>query len=493
MVSIGEESRSAHPTESHLRTEAEYRKSLRDGRRVYYRGELIGDVTNHDVFHHAIEHTSLDYRMAHEPQYRELSVTGDGYSRYFHVPQSPEDLLARSALIEAATRSGKTLVVLIKEIGTDALFSLLALKDELGEPYASRIQDYYDFCRAADLALCVAQTDAKGNRAIGPAQQPNPDAYLRIVHEREDGIVVRGAKLHTSVSINANEVIVLPTRAMTAADGPYAVSFAIPVNTEGVTLVASPYLTTSGKTTAEYPLSAERKMVETVTLFDDVFVPADRVFMAGEHEHAGGLARGFVELHRFTAISYKLPLVDALVGSALLAARANGVESASHVRDKISWLISYAETLRALTHHAAEHCKTLNGIAIPATLLVNIAKLQFAHGLHTAFQHVQDIAGGLLVTYPAPEDLEHPTYGAALSRYLEAGGEMRGDQRLRVMNLISDLTSGEYGGYQAVLAVHAEGSIEAEKLTILAQYDRERAIEYARWLGGLTTSLWPPV
>jgi 4-hydroxybutyryl-CoA dehydratase/vinylacetyl-CoA-Delta-isomerase len=476
----------------HLRSEQEYRESLRDGRRVFYRGEQVADVTSHPVFAHAVEHAALDYRMAHDPLQQSLAVTSEGYSRYFHVPRTTDDLLARSALIELATRAGKTLVVLIKEIGTDALFSLLALRQKLGEPHAARITAYYEYCRDEDLALCVAQTDFKGDRSLPPSKQSNPDAYLRVIETREDGIVVRGAKVHTSVSVNANEMIVLPTRAMGPDDADWAVAFAVPLDTPGLTLVASPYLSTKGKTEAEFPLSAERKMVETTTLFDDVFVPAERVFMVGMPEHAGELARGFVEFHRFTAISYKLPLVDALVGAALLAARVNGLERIGHVRDKLSWLISYAETLRALTHHAAERCTLVDGVAIPDTLLVNIAKLQFAQGLHTAFLHVQDIAGGLLVTYPAPEDLDHPAYGAALRRYLEAGGGASGAERLRVMTLISDLTTGEYGGYQAVLAVHAEGSIEAEKLTILAQYERERAIAYARWLGGLDESQWPP-
>lgn len=475
-----------------LRSADEYRASLRDGRRVFYRGQPVPDVTIHEIFRTAVEHASLDYKMAHDKRYRDLAVGADGYSRYFTVPRTSDDLLARSALIEAATRAGKTLVVLIKEIGTDALFALLALKGQLGEPYGERIQSFYEHCRDGDLAVCVAQTDVKGDRSKGPSQQPNPDAYLRIVEERPDGIVVRGAKVHTSVSVNANEMIVLPTRAMGPDDRDYAVAFAVPLDTPGLTLVASPYLAGKGKSAFEHPLSAERKMVETVTIFDDVFVPAERVFMAGQHEHAGELARGFVEFHRFTAISYKLPLVDALVGAALLASRVNGLDRAGHVRDKLSWLISYAETLRALTHHAAERSKIVDGVAIPDTLLVNIAKLQFANGLHTAFQYVQDIAGGLLVTYPAPEDLEHPQYGAALRRYLEAAGGVSGSDRLRVMNLVSDLTAGEYGGYQAVLAVHAEGSIEAEKLTILAQYERERAIEYARWLAGIEEGEWPP-
>jgi 4-hydroxybutyryl-CoA dehydratase / vinylacetyl-CoA-Delta-isomerase len=478
---------------STLRTPEEYRESLRDGRTVFYRGEKVADVTSHSVLRHAVDHASLDYAMAEDPELRKLAVTEEGYSRYFRVPGSSEELLARSALIEAATRSGKTLVVLIKEIGTDALFALHVMADVLGEPYAERIRAFYEHCRENDLAVCVAQTDVKGDRSLGPSQQPNPDAYLRIVERRSDGIVVRGAKIHTSVSINANEMIVLPTRAMGPDDADYAVAFAVPVDTPGLTLVSSPYLSTKDKSEAEHPLSATRKMVETITIFDDVFVPNDRVFMTGEAEHAGELARGFVEFHRFTAISYKLPLVDALVGAALLAARVNGLERAGHVRDKLAQLICYAETLRALTHHAAEKAKVINGVAIPDTLLVNIAKLQFADGFHEALQFVQDIAGGLLVTYPAPEDLDHPQYGQALERYLESAGGASGRDRLRVMNMISDLTSGEYGGYQAVLAIHAEGSIEAEKLTILAQYDRARSLDYARWLSGLDTQRWPPV
>ena len=475
-----------------LRTAAEYRESLRDGRRVFYRGAAVDDVTTHPVLSHGVDHAALDFDLAHSAEHRGLAVGPDGTSRYFCVPRDADDLLARSALIEASTRAGKTLVLLIKEIGSDALLTLLAMTEELGEPYASRVRAYYEHCREGDLAVCVAQTDVKGDRGASPSEQSNPDAYVRVVERRADGIVVRGAKVHTSVSVNANEMIVLPTRAMAAADADYAVAFAVPVDTPGLTLVASPYLSPQGKLEAEHPLSATRKMVETITIFDDVFVPSERVFLDGRHELAGAVARGFVEFHRFTAISYKLPLVDALVGAGLLAARVNGLERAGHVRDKLSWLISYAETLRALTHHAAGRCHLIGGVAVPETMLVNIAKLQFAQGLHTAFAHVQDIAGGLLVTYPAAEDLDHPVYGPALERYLESAGGYSGRDRLRVLNMISDLTTGDYGGYQAVLAIHAEGSIEAEKLTILAQYDRDRALGYARWLTGLDAARWPP-
>lgn len=228
-----------------LRTAAQYRESLRDGRVVFYRGQRVPDVAAHPVIRVAIEHASIDYEMAERPETRDLAVvkspeTGEPISRYFQVPRTAEDLLKRSALIEAATREGGTLVVLIKEIGTDALFALQVVADQvdraLGTRYGERVAGFYRHCRDQDLAMAVAQTDVKGDRSLGPAAQAHPDYYLRIVEERPEGIVVRGAKAHTSVSTNANEIIVLPTRAMSEQDAPYAVAFAVPANTKGLKL-----------------------------------------------------------------------------------------------------------------------------------------------------------------------------------------------------------------------------------------------------------------
>ena len=467
-----------------VRSAEAYVASLRDGRRVYYRGVRIPDVPSDDLLGVAVKHASIDYEMAEDPAHRDLAIV-DGYSRYFHIPRSTEDLLARSRLIERATRLGRTLVVLIKEIGTDALFSLMLSAERLGGQYPERIRSFYEHCRDDDLAMAVAQTDVKGDRSLPPNQQSNKDAYLRIVERRSDGIVVRGTKCHTSVSVNANELIVLPTRQLSASDADYAVAFAIPLDTPGLTLVASPYLGSAKGDEFEHPITSRHKMIETTTVFQDVFVPWERVFLCGEWQEAGPLARGFVEFHRFTAISYKLPLVDALVGSAIAMARLNGIANASHVREKVAWLISYAETLRALTERAAEKSQLVgsSGIATPDTLLVNIAKLRFAQDFHTALMHVQDIAGGLTVTAPAVEDFLNPEYGEFLQHaYVGASGEAL--SRIRMAKLVSELTTGEFGGYQAVLAIHAEGSLEAEKLTILREYDARSATELVEWMAG---------
>lgn len=465
-----------------LRTPEEYKSALRDGRTVYFRGQRVDDVTAHHVIGLAVEHACIDFAMAETPEFRELAVV-DGpsgpYSRYYKLPESADDLLKRSALIEQATALGRTLVVLIKEIGTDALFGLHLIAQQVdkaaGTSYYPRVRAFYEHCRDGDLSLAVAQTDVKGDRAKGPSDQEHPDYYLRVVEERSDGIVVRGAKTHTSNTTHVDEVIVLPTRAMSERDADYAIAFAIPVDTKGLTLVASPFGShAESKDPFEFPITARHKMMETTTIFEDVFVPWERVFLYKEWQFAGPLALGFVEYHRFTAISYKLPLVDALVGSAQLMADYNGIARAPHVRDKLTKLISYAETLRALTHHAAVRSVMRDGMAVPDALTVNMAKWHFAHHYHAAVQDVQDIAGGLLVTGPAAEDVNSEELGPLLLRYYGGRAGVGGRERLRAMNFVKDLTSSDYGGYQEVLAIHAEGSLEAEKLMISRSYDGGR-------------------
>jgi aromatic ring hydroxylase len=449
-------------------------------------------VNTHPIIKKAVHHACLDFEMAEDPKYRDLAVVNDGdgeYSRYYKIPASPDDLLKRSKLIAEATAAGKTLVILVKEIGTDSLFALHTvtplIDKKYGTEYYKRVQAFYKYCRDNDLTLSVGQTDVKGDRSQGPLNQPNPDMYTRIVERREDGIVVRGAKIHTSCTTNANELIVIPTRAMAEADKDYAVAFAIPVNTPGLKLVSSPY-GGSPKSEFDFPLSADRKMMETITIFDDVFVPWERVFMAGEYDFAANIALGFVEYHRFTAVSYKLPLVDALIGSALLMADMNGISKAAHVRDKLIWLISYAETLYALTEMAALRGKAdAAGIVAPDPLTTNMAKYHFAHNYHEALQKVQDIAGGMLVTGPGVEDFQNPETADLLRKYLGGRAGVDGEARTRAMNMVSDLTSGDFGGYHAVLAVHAEGSFEAEKLMIARSYDSARTLQYAKELAGL--------
>ena len=467
-----------------LLTADDYRASLRDGRSLFYRGRKIDDVTAEPELRVAVDHAALDYEVAHDPQYRELAVATDAdagdYSAYYRIPRSGADLLARSRLIETVTGLGGTMVTLIKEIGSDALFALQRVLE--GEEL-ERARAFYRHCRDGDLAVAVAQTDVKGDRSLAPSAQADPDLYVRVVEENADGIVVRGAKCHTSISANAHEIIVLPTRAMGPDDADYAVSFDVPADAAGLSMYVSAY-GAGDRNRFEFPLSSRYKMLETLTVFDDVFVPWERVFMCRQPEKAGPVALTFVEYHRFTAVSYKLPLVDALVGSAALIADMNGVIKAGHIREKLTQLVIYAETVRGLTELAAARVRIgEHDIAYPDPMTTNMAKYTFATRYHEMLEYVQDCAGGLLVTGPGGEDWDSPDIRPVLEKYYRAAAPA--EDRLRVMNLVSDLTARDFGGYHAVLAVHAEGSIEAEKMQIFRAYDAKRTLAYARRLAGL--------
>ncbi len=458
----------------------QYRESLRDGRSITYRGRRVDDVTADPELRVGVELAALDYDLAHEPDHREVAVvkdpeTHEEISAYYQVPRGPDDLLARSRLIELGTVRGGTIPPLIKEIGTDALFALLRVLE--GEAL-ERARVFYRHCADGDLAVAVAQTDVKGDRSVPPHAQPDPDVYLRVVDRNAEGIVVRGAKAHTSASANAHEIVVLPTRAMGPDDADWAVSFAVPVATPGLHLYVSPF-SGGDRNDFEFPLSHRAKMLESLTVFDDVLVPWERVFLLGETALAGPLALTFVEYHRFTAVSYKLPLLDAFVGSAAAIAEMNGVSRAGHVRDKVAQLIAYAETIRALTEMAALRGRVgQHGIAYPDPLTTNMCKYTFATRYHEAAALVQECAGGLLVTAPGREDWESETVRPVLEKYFR--GAAPAEDRLRMMNLIADLTARDFAGYHAVLAVHAEGSIEAEKLQILRSYDLPGAVGLAR-------------
>jgi aromatic ring hydroxylase len=465
-----------------LRTADEYRASLQDGRVMWYRGKRVDDVLSEPDLRVAVDHSAVDFEVGHDPQYRDLATFSEGgedFSAYYRIPRSTDDLLARMKLIETTTALGGTLISL-KDVGTDALF---ALQTVLRNEELERLMAFYNHCKANDLAVAVAQTDVKGDRSKAPHEQEDPDLYVRVVDQSDEGIVVRGAKAHTSLTPNCNEVLVLPTRAMKPEDADWAVGFAIPPNTPGLTMYVSPY--SAGATHPwEHPVSSQHKMLETLTVFDDVFVPWERVFCFRQPELAGPIALAFVEYHRFTAISYKLPLLDALVGCAAEIARMNGVMSAGHIKDKLTRLVIYAETVRTVCEAAARRGKVgADGFCRPDSATTNIAKYTFATGYHDAVRSVQDCAGGLLVTGPGGDDWDNAEIRPVLEKYLRAASPAA--ERLAMMNLISDLTVRDFGGYHAVLAVHAEGSIEAEKMQIFRAYDGSRAIKLARDLAGL--------
>ena len=469
-----------------IRTVEQYLKSLRDGRELYHEGKKVDDVTTHPAFKPALQSGSLLYILAQDPRWKDLLTSklpdGEPISVIYEAAKRPEDLLRRRRIVIGTGRVCHGLPAGIRWAGRDVLdaMAIVARRMDrtLGTRYTKNVEAYREYLVRNDLDVVCAMTDVKGDRSIRPSdQKPHKDFYVRIVDERKDGIVVRGAKFHISMAPVANEIFACPTRTMRKEDKDYAVSFAVPVNTPGVKLItAFKELTTD--VPDEYPIASQHWSCEALIIFDDVFVPMERVFMKGEWQFSGAMAYMFGNFHRLFADSYKYSALEVLVGTATLLAEYNGIEKYGHVRDKLSWLAMYLETVGALGELACINCiyDPETGLAIPNPVYSNACKFFFAENYHQAVKTVQDLGGGVVADLPSFKNFLSPETKPYIQKYFQGKAEVPTEHRLRAIMLARDLCS----QFWQATSIHAEGSLAAQKIAIQATADWERYKAIAR-------------
>jgi 4-hydroxybutyryl-CoA dehydratase/vinylacetyl-CoA-Delta-isomerase len=451
---------------------AQYKESINDGRVVFYKGEKIENVATHPDLGVCADLMAIDYEMAENPLFRDLAViedpeSGEEISRYYYKPQNAEDLLKAHELIVKATELGDGYIPLAHDIGADALNAINITANMIGnQDYIDRIENYRKELQDKDLATCAGVTCVKGDRTLRPSDpaQAHPDFYVRKVDQNDKGIIVRGAKIHITGAAYCNDIFVLPCRAMTETDADYAIAFSIPANTKGIRQVCRPFR--SHLSPLEFPNNRPvRVHTDSLIVFDDVFVPWERVFMCGEWKFAATLVYNFALMHRRTGCAYRIPLSEQLVGAAVAIADYNGISKAPHVREKITDLVIYLETLKSLSKTACYDFVMRGGLAVPNPIATNMAKYHFAHYYHDVVKIVQDLAGGLVVTAPSYKDYLLPEMQADIDKYLQGVKAVSAENRLRMFDLIRRITSSDL----ETICLHGEGSPMAERMTIFME------------------------
>jgi 4-hydroxybutyryl-CoA dehydratase / vinylacetyl-CoA-Delta-isomerase len=458
-----------------IRTVEQYKESLRDGRRVYIRGEKVEDITKHRILGITCDTIAAGYELtaSEDPEVRNLFVathpeTGEPINRLFVTPKNTEDLKNRTKMIQRSIQLIGGLPF-GKDIGTDCLNAAFVVAGQMGNrQYQENARNFLEHLRKNDLHTCGAVTCVKGDRSLEPSRQKHPDYYVHVVDKNKDGIVVKGAKIHITSAPAANEIIVVPTRQMRENEGDYAVSFAVPANTPGVT-----YICRGGRGPwSDHEFHADRpvrELTEAMIVFDNVFVPWERVFMCGEWQYSMLLAYTFATFHRFTAISYKVPAVEVMAGCAVAMAKYNGLFKVAHIRDKLADIAAYVETLRALTNAAAQDPVMYGDIAVPNPLIANMAKLHFAGKYHAFMELIQDISGGIVATSPDKKDWENPDIHDYLEHYLGGSAKYSTLDRLKMVHETMRHVCSHESAFHEVTTVHAEGSMAAQKMMILAE------------------------
>ena len=473
-----------------MRTFDQYLEKLRSMRpNVYMSGELV--KRDDPRFMAGIKTIGMTYNYVNDPKYTDLltatsHLSGARINRFCHIHQNSDDLLKKQEIVRLMChKCGRCIQ---RCMGVDALNGVsVVTKDtdiQYGTNYHERFNKFLNYFQENDLTSACAQTDIKGDRSLRPHEQKDPDMYLHVVEKRDDGIIVRGAKAHISIASHADELIVVPTRAMTKNDGAYAVSFAIPADTEGVKLVTVAH---NQRQRAHIRAPFEDcGTAHSMVLFDNVFVPWERVFLCGETDQAGKLAALFATFHRHSYTGCKPAYTDILMGATALIAEYSGIAKVSHIRDKLSEMITVGELVYGAGIAAAvKGEKRASGTMVPSPLFCNVGRYHAGVNIYHEYETLADIGGGLSATLPHEEDFYNPDTAELLNKYIQRKEGVSAENLHRAYRLIENLIVSAPGAAAQVSGIHGGGSPIMEKIAIASTYDMEARKQIAKDLAGI--------
>ena len=477
-----------------LKNGAEYIESLRKIHPViYYKGKKIKDVTRHPATAPHVRAAAMTYALANDREYRDLAIatshlTGRTIGRFTHVHQNIEDLIKKIKLLRVlGQKTGSCFQRCVGLDGINATYSVAyEIDQKSGTDYLERFKKWLTYIQDENLMVVGAMTDPKGDRSKGPADQPDPDQYVHVVERRDDGVVIRGAKLHMTGGVNSHEILLMPTTAMDERSKDYAITCAVPVDDPKVTMI---FGRQAGDDRRD---KKERIDVGTPTfgavggeaaiVFEDVFVPTERVFMNGETEFTNALVYRFAAHHRANYGACKTGLIDVLIGAVSYLAQIQGTAKASHVRDKVTEMVHLCETLYSSSIAcSAEGRPTPSGAYMVDTMLANVCKQNVTRFHFEVARLAVDLAGGLLATLPSQYDLESEDVGDLVKKYFSGAEGIPTEHRIKISRLIEAMT----GGTALVESMHGAGSPQAQRVMIFREGDLAKKIKLAKVLLGI--------
>jgi 4-hydroxybutyryl-CoA dehydratase / vinylacetyl-CoA-Delta-isomerase len=464
-------------------------------RRIYVMGERVDNPTDHPMIRPSINAVAETYNLGEEPEAEELlfarsHLSGERVSRFTHIHQSTDDLVNKVLMQRLLGR--RTSTCFQRCVGMDGINALYSVTHECdracGTEYHDRLKDYLRFIQDGNVVVDGAMTDVKGDRSLRPADQADPDMFVHVVERQADGIVVRGAKAHQTGSLNSHEILVMPTAAMRENEGDYAVSFAVPAEAEGITFILGRQPSDTRKMEGS-PLDVGNPKYgsqEALLVFDDVFVPWERVFMCGEHEQSGKVVERFAAYHRQSYGGCKVGVGDVLAGAAQLAAFYAGVDRVSHVRDKITEMIHLNETLFSCGIACSNRGEaTPSGCFMVDMMLANVCKHNVTRYPFEISRLLQDIAGGMVVTMPSQKDFENPEVAPYLEKYLKGSADVPTLDRIKVLKFIENMTMGCGAAAYLTESIHGAGSPQAQRIMIYRLADLDEKVKYVKKLADI--------
>jgi len=460
-----------------LKTGKEYLDSLESlNLEAHVLGEKTDNLAQHGLIGPSRRAVAFTYDAAHDPKHGELfraasHLCNDEVNRFTHLHRSVEDLLNKVKMQRHC--GAMTGCCFQRCVGLDAANAVYSTTFECDRKHGTRLhdrfRDYWKWVQEEDLVVDGAMTDPKGDRGRRPKDQVDPDLFLRVKERRSGGVVICGAKLHQTGMLNSHEILVMPTMSMRAGEEPWAVCCAVPTDAPGVRYIYGRQASDTRKL-EQHKLDVGNPVFggqEVMTVFEDVFVPDERIFLDGQVDFAGTLVERFASYHRQSYGGCKVGVGDVLIGATALIARMNGVDNASHIRDKIVEMVHLNETLYSCgLACSSEGWPTPAGNYQVDLLLANVCKLNVTRFPYEIARLATDIAGGLLGTMPSAADFNDPEIGPYIKKYLAASTDYEVVDRMKVLRLIENLTAGAGSVGYLIESMHGAGPAAAQRIMI---------------------------
>jgi 4-hydroxybutyryl-CoA dehydratase/vinylacetyl-CoA-Delta-isomerase len=470
-----------------LKTPEQYVDSLRALKiRAYVGGERVEEPIDHPLVAPHVNNAAQTYTLAHQPEHEDVMtavshLTGERVHRFTHVFQSADDLVKKIQMLRLLGQ--RTGTCFQRCVGLDGLNAVYAISYEVdqgeGTDYHARFRRYLERVQAEDLMLAGAMTDPKGHRAKRPSEQEDPDQFVRVVKRLPDGVVIRGAKLHNTGGINAHEILVMPGTALRPEEKDYAIACAVPADAEGVIFIFGRQTNDRRKLEGGCDIGNPRFGAvggESMVVFDDVFVPNDRIFMNGETGYCGTLVTYFATWHRSNYGGCKGGNADVLIGATAKMTRMLGTERNAIVRDKLIEMIHLTETTYASAIGASAMGYALpGGSYMVEPMMANTVKQNITRNIYQIARLSHDLAGGFVATMPEEKAFESPEIGEYLRKYHTANPEFDVMERVRFGRYIENMTSVT----TMVEAMHGAGSPQAQRIVMLGQAGIDQKIKLA--------------
>ncbi|TET66999.1 MAG: 4-hydroxybutyryl-CoA dehydratase [Dehalococcoidia bacterium] len=474
-----------------LMTKEQYYESLKDLRpTAYILGQRVEKTYKHPLIKRMIAGVAQTYALAQEPEGREKLVAEsklieEEVSRFNKFYESRDDLLAKVRMLKFLTQRIGT--CFMRCTGMDAInavgIEVYNCDQKYGTNYWERLLNFVKQIQQNDFTVFSGVTDVKGDRSLRPSEQKDPDQYLHVVDKSNDGIVVRGAKIHQTGSLCAHWGLIVPTREMREPDKDYAVCFAVPVDAEGMIHIYGRG-TLEARELQDCDLgNIEYGKFANMVIFKDVFVPWEQVFLCGEYEYAGPMVRNFGNFHRHSHGGCKSGVGDVIIGAAATAADYNGLPNVSHINNKLAEMLKTTEAIYGCSIAASIEAEpTESGIYMVEPVLSNTAKLYEGKELHEVIRMMIEIAGGMVTDLPSDKDMANPEIGPLIKKYLKGAENVSTEDRIRLFRLIEKLA---FESRDIVSNIHGAGSPETHRITILRNADIESKKKLAKNLAGI--------